>query len=197
MRNDIMHTQATVRKNFVMAGRFPENDFDIVKLCLTGDTLAFKELYERNVGKIYALCLRITANEDIADELTQEVFIKAWEKIKSFGFKSKFSTWLYSIAVNTFLMMKRNEKRFTEKLSELGNIIASEKPADNVYLWDSGIDLEKLIAELPEKMRLILILHDIEGYKHHEISKMLSIETGTSKAHLHKARKILREKFSK
>lgn len=178
-----------------MEATLPDRDFELVRLCSQGDTLAFKELYERNSGRVYALCLRITASKDLADELTQEVFIKAWEKIKSFGFQSKFSTWLHSIAVNTFLMTRRAEKRFTEKLGELGELFYNNKPLHTAHRWDSGIDLENAISGLPDKMRATLVLHDIEGYKHHEISKMLGIETGTSKAHLHRARKILREKL--
>lgn len=192
-----MYTQTASQGVFQMVTNPPDRDFELVRLTCSGDTLAYKELYERNVGRVYALCLRITANEDLADELTQEVFIKAWEKIKTFGFQSRFSTWLHSIAMNTFLMMKRTEKRFSEKLNELGGMLHHDKPAHAGHSWDTGIDLENTIAELPEKMRTAFVLHDIEGYKHREISKMLDIEVGTSKAHLHRARKIIREKLSK
>ena len=197
MQKDVMYTQAAIGGALQMVVNMPDRDFELVRLSSGGDTLAFKELYERNVGRIYALCLRITANEDLADELTQEVFIKAWEKIKTFGYQSRFSTWLHSIAMNTFLMMKRTEKRFSEKLNSLGQLINRNNSVHAGHRWDSNIDLENAIAGLPEKMRAAFVLHDVEGYKHREISKMLDIETGTSKAHLHHARKILRDKLLK
>ncbi len=148
--------------------------------------------------RVYAVCLRASQDIDTAEELTQEVFIKAWEKLSSFQFQSKFSSWLHSIAINQFLTMKRTEKRFNERVNELAEVIIKDNPQGKIKQgYDHRLDIEKALEKLPRQARIAFILHDIEGYKHHEISKMMKIETGTSKAHLHRARRMLREELSK
>ncbi len=181
-----------------LVNKSPDTEFDLIRLAAGGNRSSFKQLYENNVSRIYAVCLRIANDTDLADELTQEVFIKAWEKLSSFHFESKFSSWLHSIAVNQFLMHKRSEKRFNERVNEMGAMMERDNPNQKArYHHDSGIDIENAIAKLPEQARVTFILHDIEGYKHHEISKIMNIEVGTSKAHLHRARRMLREELTK
>jgi len=176
----------------------PDREFELVRQAAAGNSHAFRELYKGNVSRVYAVCLRASQDRDTADELTQEVFVKAWEKLGTFHFESKFSSWLHSIAVNQFLMMKRSEKRFTERVAELSEILTRENPAaKSKHTFDSRIDIEAALEKLPEQARLTFVLHDIEGYKHHEISKLMNIEVGTSKAHLHRARKILRAELTK
>jgi RNA polymerase sigma-70 factor, ECF subfamily len=176
----------------------PDREFELVRQAAAGDSHAFRELYNGNVSRVYAVCLRASQDRDTADELTQEVFVKAWEKLSTFHFESKFSSWLHSIAVNQFLMMKRSEKRFTQRVAELSEILTKENPAAKAkHTFDSRIDIEAALEKLPEQARLTFVLHDIEGYKHHEISKLINIEVGTSKAHLHRARKILRAELTK
>ncbi|MCI0448837.1 MAG: RNA polymerase sigma factor [Chlorobi bacterium] len=176
----------------------PDREFELVRQAAAGNSHAFKELYNNNVSRIYAVCLRISQNTDTAEELTQEVFIRAWEKLNTFQFESKFSSWLHSIAVNQFLMMKRSEKRFSERISELNEIMNRENPVHkSKHHYDSGIDIERALKKLPQQARMAFVLHDIEGYKHHEVSEMMNIEVGTSKAHLHRARKMLREELMK
>jgi RNA polymerase sigma factor (sigma-70 family) len=178
--------------------RDKEKDFELVKEARTGSSSAFEQLYESHVNRIYALCLRYSQDSDTADELTQEVFIKAWEKLNTFQFESRFSSWLYSIATNQFLMQKRSEKRFTERVNRYGEIQMRNNPLLKPSLsHDYSIDVETAMAKLPPQARLAFVLHDIEGYKHHEISEIMNIEVGTSKAHLHRARKMLREELSK
>jgi RNA polymerase sigma-70 factor (ECF subfamily) len=169
---------------------------ELINLAGNGDNNAYKELFHQNASRVYALCLRFSADRDTADELTQEVFIKAWEKLNTFRNESRFSTWLHRIAVNIFLMHKRTEKRFLRKSSHCEHFWVNQngKIESNVEM---NIDLENAIASLPKQARMVLVLHDIEGYKHKEISDMLNIEVGTSKANLHRARKLLREKLSK
>jgi len=181
------------------ANAVPESrDFELIKMAKVGSTAAFKELYESNVKRIYTVCLRFAQDMDMADELTQEVFIKAWEKLHTFQFQSKFSSWLYSIASNQFLMHKRSEKRFLRHVEEFGEQAMRDNPVFRAHgSNDYGIDLETALAKVPEQARMVFILHDIEGYKHHEISEIMNIEVGTSKAHLHRARRILREELSK
>ncbi|MEO8210152.1 MAG: RNA polymerase sigma factor [bacterium] len=172
----------------------PDEDFKLVELAIEGSGDAFKELFMKNVSRIYSFCFRISADAFVAEELTQEVFIKAWEKLKTFQFESKFSSWLHSIAVNQFLMHLRSEKRLSERIQELNE---EKNPEESTNRHDSRIDLENAITKLPPQARTVLVLHDIERYKHNEISKMMGIQIGTSKAHLHNARKILREELSK
>ena len=169
---------------------------ELISLASNGDNNAYKELFHQNVSRVYALCLRFSADQDTADELTQKVFIKAWEKLNTFRNESRFSTWLHRIAVNVFLMHKRTEKRFLRKSSHVEHFWVNQngKIESNVEI---NIDLENAISSLPKQARMVLVLHDIEGYKHKEISDMLKIEVGTSKANLHRARKLLREKLSK
>jgi len=176
----------------------PDREFELVRQSAAGNSYAFKELYNGNVSRVYAVCLRISRDRDTAEELTQEVFIKAWEKLHTFQFESKFSSWLHSIAVNQFLMMKRSEKRFSERVNELTEIMNRENPAAKIkQSYESRIDIETALDKLPRQARMTFVLHDIEGYKHHEISEMMDIEVGTSKAHLHRARKMLREELAK
>lgn len=173
-------------------------DFDLIRRARSGSDAAFKELFNLHVNRIYAVCLRYSQDTDTADELTQEVFIKAWEKLHTFQFESKFSSWLYSIATNQFLMMKRSEKRFTERVNQFGELQLRENPLLRPSVsHDYSIDVENAMAKLPKQARMAFVLHDIEGYKHHEISEIMNIEVGTSKAHLHRARKILREELQK
>jgi RNA polymerase sigma-70 factor, ECF subfamily len=171
----------------------PDEDFKLVEKAVDGSRDAFKELFMKNVSRIHSLCLRISADTYIAEELTQEVFIRAWEKLKTFQFDSKFSTWLHSIAVNQFLMYLRSAKRTSQKIEEFNR---EKSPETSKHQHDSRIDLEKAITKLSDQARAVLVLHDIEGYKHNEISKMMNIQIGTSKAHLHRARKILRKELS-
>ncbi len=172
----------------------PDEEFKLVEQAVKGNNDAFKELFIKNVQRIHSLCLRISADVNLAEDLTQEVFIKAWEKLNTFKFECKFYTWLHSIAVNQFMMHLRSSKRQSDKEDEFEREIKQE---GSKYTADSRIDLQKAIEKLPDQARMVLILHDIEGYKHNEISEMMDIQTGTSKAHLHRARKILREELSK
>lgn len=185
-------SSSSVSLNLILKN--PDEDFQLVEKAREGNSEAFKKLFMNNVSKVHSLCFRISSDRHVAEELTQEVFIKAWEKLKSFQFESKFSSWLHSIAMNQFLMHIRSEKRRTEHESSAG---LEKSSAEGKHSQDSAIDLEKAISNLPDQSRAVFILHDIEGYKHNEISKMMNIQPGTSKAHLHRARKILREELLK
>lgn len=181
-----------------LVSKSPDKEFELIRLASAGNSYAFRELYENNVNRVYAVCLRASRDPDTAEELTQEVFIKAWEKLSTFQFGSKFSSWLHSIAVNQFLMMKRSEKRFSDRVSELTQMIDNDQVrVKSKHHHDARIDIEQALEKLPEQARLAFILHDIEGYKHHEIADIMNIETGTSKAHLHRARRMLREELIK
>jgi RNA polymerase sigma-70 factor (ECF subfamily) len=174
------------------------NELELVQMAQNGDTDVFKQLFDTNVRRIYAFCLRMAMNRETAEEITQDVFVKAWEKLHTFRGESKFTSWLHSIAVNEFLMRKRSEKRFLQKFMTTDNIYQFDKHADGSEShYHTNIDLEKAISVLPEQAKAVFVLHDIEGYQHKEIADMMNIEIGTTKAHLHRARKLLREELTK
>lgn len=181
---------------FVVDTTYNENE--LVKKAQQGDSTGFRQLFESNVNRIYAFCLRMSTNPQLAEEITQDVFVKAWENLHKFRGESKFTTWLHSIAVNEFLTQKRIEKRFMQRFVQTDDVLKYDRQGERPeYHFNTNIDLENAISELPEQAKAVLILHDIEGYQHKEIAKMINIQVGTSKAHLHRARKILREELSK
>jgi RNA polymerase sigma-70 factor (ECF subfamily) len=168
---------------------------DLVNQAKDGSTYAFEKLYRQNVSRVYSICLRICLDKIKAEELTQDVFVTVWEKINSFRGESLFSTWLYKIAVNVSLLELRKRKRWLARFKYFSDLLNFDKKVS--ISMGSSIDLEKAVAHLPERARLVFILHDVEGYKHHEISEMLSVKSGTTKAQLHRARKLLREAMEK
>jgi RNA polymerase sigma-70 factor (ECF subfamily) len=174
------------------------NEIELVLKAGAGDHSKFKVLFDNNVNRIYAFCLRMCSNVQAAEELTQDVFVKAWEKLGSFRGESKFSTWLHRIAINEFLMQKRTEKRYMQRVVQTENIQDYDgEGGRNDFHFNTNIDIENAISTLPEQAKIVFILHDIHGYQHKEIAGLMNIETGTSKAHLHRARKLLREELSK
>lgn len=165
-------------------------EFDLIRQAADGSHKAFKELFDNNVSRVYGLCSRISADRDIADELCQIVFIKAWQKLSDFRFGGKFYTWLHTIAVNEFLSMKRTQKRFIDNFAPFPSQKERSVTHETTGL---KIDIESAIEKLPWQQRLAFILHDVEGFKHKEIAVMMEIEEGTSKSHVHRARKRMRD----
>jgi len=168
----------------------------LIRRAQTGDRAAFEQIYRENVGRVYAICLRILANSARAQELTQDVFVRAWEMIGTFRGESAFSSWLYRLTVNVVLVDLRAKKRRTARVLVTDDLSAYDK-ASNPANPGSAIDLERAIALLPEQARTVFVLHDIEGYQHGEIAKITGVAEGTSKAQLHRARKLLRETLEK
>ena len=177
----------------------PLNELEMVQKAAEGDSLVFRSLFENNVSRVYSLCLRMSAGDVLlSEEITQDVFVKAWENLAKFRGESSFPTWLHRIAVNEFLMRKRSEKRMMQKVVMTDDLSRFDgRHGDTNRISSTNIDLEKAISSLPEQARIVFVLHDVNGYKHEEISNMINIEVGTSKAHLHRARKLLREELSK
>jgi RNA polymerase sigma-70 factor, ECF subfamily len=153
---------------------------------------AFERLYRENERKVYALCLRMTSDATLAQELTQDVFVRAWQKLGSFRGESALSSWLYPMTVNVALSERRSRRRRTSRVFATDDLQPFEKP-EKPAPREAGFDLEKAMAGLPPGARAVFVLHDVEGYKHEEIAKMLGMATGTSKAQLHRARRLLRE----
>jgi RNA polymerase sigma-70 factor (ECF subfamily) len=156
------------------------------------DKSAFERIYRENVGRVFALCLRLSADPVRAEELTQDVFVKAWQKLGSFRGEASVSSWLHRVAVNTVFQAQRAEKR--RRARELnGGVTAAVRAGNDRSARGSRIDLERAIAALPAGARSVFVLHDIEGYKHREIAELTGQAVGTLKAQLHRARRLLRE----
>lgn len=158
-----------------------------------GDQRAFEGLYREHVGRVYALCLRLSADRVQAEELTQDVFVRVWEKLPTFRGESAFSSWLYRLAVNAVLSQRRSEKRRTGPAISLDDVEAGMEPASLAPVPGLSMDLDHAISRLPPGARAVFVLHDIEGYEHQEIAELTGIAAGTSKAHLFRARRLLRE----
>ena len=156
-----------------------------------GDFTAFEELYHRHVRETYALCLRMTGSPHRAEELTQAAFVRAWEKLPSFRGDAKFSTWLHRLTVNVVLGEHRSRGRREERESAWAEPLGP-RPLGAVDPA-TDLDLEQAIVGLPDRARQVFVLHDVEGYRHDEIGRLLGVSPGTSKAQLHRARKLLRE----
>jgi len=160
-----------------------------------GDVRAFEELYRRHQRRVYSLCLRMTQNVAEAEDITQEVFINLFRKIGMFRGESQFTTWLHRLAVNRVLMHFRKAKGRKDGLTEDGTtpepFFEAEGGAPRTPLVDR-LALERALARLPPGYRAVFILHDIEGYEHEEVARMLGCAAGTSKSQLHKARARLR-----
>lgn len=172
-----------------------ETDFELAQISASGNIAAFEVLYERYHRRTYSLCLRMTNSATEAEDLTQEVFIQLFRKIGSFRGASAFSTWLHRLTVNQVLMHFRKRSVKNEKTSEDGEmpdqIVTGTTNPNKMPIVDR-IALNKAIGELPNGYRSVFILHDIEGYEHEEVARIMGISVGTSKSQLHKARLKLR-----
>ena len=164
---------------------------EVVRRAQAGDMAAFEILYREHSPRVFALCLRLCGGgRGEASELMQDVFIRAWRGLGSFRGDSAFTSWLHRLTVNAMLEAKRSENRRVARVlpmedpGTIGAIAQTESP-------DLHVDLDRAIAALPEGARVAFVLHEIEGYKHEEIAAQLGIATGTVKAQLHRARKLL------
>ena len=158
----------------------------------SGDLQAFERLYRENERKVFALCLRLSCDGALAEELTQEVFVRAWRKLGSFRGESAFSSWLYPLTVNVALSERRSRRRRDARIFATDDPASLER-ASGVPRPEAGFDLEKAMAALPPGARAVFVLHDVEGRTHDEIAAILNLAPGTSKAQLFRARRLLRE----
>lgn len=181
----------------IAAGR-QAADYELARGSAAGDAGAFEALYRRHFRRVYALCMRMTANTHEAEDLTQEVFVNLYAKIGSFRGGSAFTTWLHRVTANQVLMsLRRRRARPEESLEEEPAMRAALKvssaPGPPVI---DRIALERAVARLPRGYRTVFGLHDVEGYGHAEVARMLGISEGTAKSQLHKARLKLRSLIS-
>lgn len=164
----------------------------LVRRALDGDLEAFEQLYRENVNRVHALCLRITADATRAEDLTQEIFVRAWEKLASFRGESSFYTWLHRLAVNYVIQTHRSEARRAARVTVVEDP-ALLSPGRLDPPAESRLDLERAVAALPPGARMVFVLHDVEGLRHEEIARRMGSAVGTSKAQLHRARRLLRK----
>jgi RNA polymerase sigma-70 factor (ECF subfamily) len=155
-----------------------------------GDARAFEAVYRTHLPRVHSLVRRMTAGRD-ADELTQDVFVRLWQKLATFRGDSSFTTWLHRLAVNVVIERFRTDQVRRGRLID-GEDIFEMLPGP-AQTRDLGMDFEAALEKLPDGAREIFVLHDVEGFKHHEIATLLEISAGTSKAQLHRARMMLRK----
>jgi len=168
-------------------------DDALVRAAAGGDVGAFESLYRQHLRRVHAVVWRLVGGNDArAEELTQETFVRAWQALARFRFHSAFCTWLHLLAVNTALMDLRT-RRDNEDLETDDAALVDLGSGDSAGIRTAlGIDLERAVAGLPPRARAVLVLHDVEGWKHEEIATELHMAVGSSKAQLHRARKLLR-----
>ncbi len=163
----------------------------LVERAGNGDAKAFEAVYHRTSERIYALCLRMSGDAQRAEELVQDVYVRAWERLKSFRGDALFTTWLHRLAVNHILQERRSlgrrrAREFTAPdLESYGRTARRSMPGTRV-------DLERAIAALPTKARQVLVLRDVQGYKYGEIAEMTGVSLGTVKAQIHRARGLVK-----
>ncbi len=172
------------------------SDYELTQASSKGDMMAFEEVYNRHHRRVYAICLRMLKNTNEAEDLTQDVFIQLHRKIGSFRGDSAFTTWLHRLTVNQVLMHFRKRTVKFEKTTDEGEtpvqiVRGSEKPSKMPVV--DKIALQNAIKQLPNGYRNVFVLHDVEGFEHEEVARILGCSVGTSKSQLHKARLKLRK----
>ena len=176
----------------------PADDADgrLVRSAGAGDAIAFEALYRRHNARVHGVILRLVGGHaGRAEDLTQEAFVRAWQALPGYRFESAFTTWLHRLAVNTALMELRSRRSRPQASDD-------EDALDHIGTQDSAghgtaltMDLERAVATLPPRARAVLVLHDVEGWKHEEIANELGMAVGSSKAQLHRARGLLRARL--
>ena len=168
------------------------NEAAFIARAQAGDTRAFEALYRLHIDRVYGLCLRMTGNVSEAEDCAQEAFIQAWNKLSKFRGDSAFGTWMHRIAVNSVLGRIRKSKREQDRIQ----LVADTAPPP-ASIGDSGNlrDLSDAIEKLPEGARHVFVLNAVYGYSHEESGNMLGIAVGTSKAQLHRARRLLAQQL--
>lgn len=170
-----------------------------VALAIQGDRRAFERLYRTHVDRVFSICVRMVGDRGKAEELTQDAFVRCWEKLGTFRGDSAFSTWLHRLAVNVVLNDQETEgrrrSRHDDGIEDMDVIATSDVRA--LPVPGLSLDLEAAIAALPTGARKVFVLHDVEGYTHEEIGAMLGVTAGGCKAQLHRARLLLRRMLTR
>ena len=171
------------------------SEADLLAKAKAGDHRAFAQLYSLHKKRIYSLCMRMVGNTAEAEDMTQETFLQLHRKISTFRGDSAFSTWLHRLAINVVLMRLRKKGLSLISMDEAMEPDPKGSPSRGFGARDLSLagSIDRAVGNLPAGYRLVFVLHDIEGYEHHEIASMLDCSVGNSKSQLHKARLTLRE----
>jgi len=171
-----------------------ESETADVALAAAGDGRAFERLYRRHVARIHSLVRRMVGGDTDADEVTQDVFVRGWERLGSFRGEAAFGTWLHRLAVNVVLNWRKGAARGRQRFDDdaVVELFPGRRSAG-----DEAMDLEEAIGLLPPGARQVFVLHDVEGYRHEEIAELMGVSAGTSKAQLHRARILLQRRLER
>jgi len=174
----------------------PADEYALVRAAVAGDTAAYERIYHRHSPRLYAVLWRLCGGQAArAEDALQEAFLQAWRALPGFRFESGLGTWLHRLAVNAALMeLRASAVRDAADSGDAGwDLLASVPAVDRCA--GTTLDLERALATLPPRARAVLVLHDIEGWKHQEIADQLQMAVGSSKAQLHRARGLLRARL--
>lgn len=170
-------------------------DLELAKRCRNGDAAAFEELYRTHAGRLYGLAFRMAGSAQEAEDLVQEMFLHAHRKLGTFRGESSLGTWLYRLGMNQCLdYLRGKQARMSQATDSLDAAGAGEPavPLSSTPVAIHRLDLERAILRLPDGCRAAFLLHDVEGFEHHEVASILGVSEGTSKSQVHKARMKLR-----
>jgi RNA polymerase sigma-70 factor (ECF subfamily) len=194
--DDVLFKSETQEKVDLVSAK----DLVLTQLASGGDMAAFEEIYRRHHRRVYSICLRMLQSPSEAEDLTQDVFIQLYRKIGSFRGDSAFTTWLHRMTVNQVLMHFRKRTVKYEKTTEEGEtpdqMVTGTSDPNKMRIVDK-IALDNAIEQLPTGYKNVFVLHDMEGYEHEEVAKILGCSVGTSKSQLHKARLKLQKLLNK
>src|SRR5580765_2336774 len=195
---DVEDTGQVETEKFENVGKV--SDYELAQAAARGDMFSFEELYQRHHRRVYSICLRMLQNASEAEDLTQDVFIQLYRKVGSFRGDSAFTTWLHRLTVNQVLMHFRKRTVKFEKTTEEGEtpvqIVSGTSNPERMRIVDK-IALDNAIDQLPNGYKNVFVLHDVEGFEHEEVARILGCSVGTSKSQLHKARLKLQKLLKK
>lgn len=177
------------------APRFVNREPELIARVVAGDRLAARELYEAQAPRVFRLVFRMTGDNDLAKELTQETFVRAFAQLDRFRGDAALSTWLHRVTISVVSNSMRKVKRFRERETDLDEALMVAGPSNEADP-DMREKLHRAIDELPEIYRTTLVMHDVEGYTHEEIANVLGVAEGTCKSRLSVARAQIREKLA-
>ena len=171
-------------------------DQALARSAAAGDTSAFEALYRRHAARVHGVVARLVGFDRArAEDLVQEAFVRAWQALPAYRFESAFSTWLHRLAVNTALMELRARRSRPQADGDDEALDHVGTPDSAGHATALSLDLERAVATLPPRARAVLVLYDVEGWKHEEIADALGMAVGSSKAQLHRARGLLRTRL--
>ncbi|MBC3766843.1 RNA polymerase sigma factor [Neptunicella marina] len=180
----------TLATNVIEAEAKFDQETRLINAARGGDKQAFQTLYQKYIGMVYSLCFRLMGDGPLAEDASQEVFIQLWKKLENYRGDSKFSTWLHSVTANIAISYLRKQRGWLQRMFHIEDTDAINTEAEGSA---GDVDLDEYVKRLPERARIVFVLHAIEGYRHEEIASMTNMAVGSSKAQYHRAKQLLKE----